>query len=174
MTAQANAAAWTAAGAAAALATVAAVAAVAAAAPAIAPAETGAQHDAGAREDGGGGELAAGGAADRPDPDIVMPSKSSRPGCEIDDACYIPARALVSAGDPVTWQNGDVAFHTVTSGEYGGPDGMFDSGHLDPGEFYTVQFAEAGVVKYHCTLHPWMHGSVVVTAAGAAPAGPAG
>ena len=175
VTAQANAAVWTAGGAAAALAAVAAVAAAVAAAPGIAPVETGAQHDAGAREDGSGGEAGAGGVgADRPDPDIVMPSKSSRPGCEIDDACYIPALALVSAGDSVTWQNGDVAFHTVTSGEYGSPDGVFDSGHLDPGEFYTMQFAEAGVVKYHCTLHPWMHGSVVVMAAGAAPAEPAG
>lgn len=95
-------------------------------------------------------------------PDVVMPSKSSRPGCEEDDACYIPAAVEVAAGGSVTWRNDDVAFHTVTSGAYGSPDGAFDSGHMDPGEEFTASFGEAGSVAYHCTLHPWMRGAVAV------------
>lgn len=114
--------------------------------------------------DGGGGPAG---------PDVVMPNKSSRPGCEEDDACYIPAAVEVAAGGSVTWRNDDVAFHTVTSGAYGSPDGAFDSGHMDPGEEFTVSFGEAGSVAYHCTLHPWMRGAVtVLPAAGGGGGGP--
>lgn len=107
-------------------------------------------------------------------PDVVMPSKSSRPGCEEDDACYIPAAVEVSAGGSVTWRNDDVAFHTVTSGAYGSPDGAFDSGHMDPGEEFTVSFGKAGSVAYHCTLHPWMRGVVAVLPAAGAGGGSGG
>ena len=100
-----------------------------------------------------------------------MPNKSSRPGCEEDDACYVPTTVEVAAGGSVTWRNDDVAFHTVTSGAYGSPDGAFDSGHMDPGEEFAVAFAEPGSVAYHCTLHPWMQGTVAVLPAGGAEGG---
>ena len=166
MTAQAGGAAGPAAGAA--WAAAGAAVALAAVAAAMAAAGVGPEHGAGAQEDGAGqvaGTASEEGEERRADPDVVMPSKSSRPGCEVDGACYIPAEAAVAAGGSLTWRNDDVAFHTVTSGEYGSADGAFDSGHLDPGEDYTVQFAEAGAVEYHCTLHPWMHGRVVVVPA---------
>lgn len=119
---------------------------------------------------GGGGEVGRGG---EEEPDVVMPNKSSRPGCEKSDACYVPPAVQVAAGGSVTWRNDDVAFHTVTSGEYGSPDGAFDSGHLDPGEEFAVTFAEAGEVGYHCTLHPWMVGRVIVEPQGAGGGGAA-
>ncbi len=169
-----RAAAWSSAGALAALAVVALAAAAAAAAAAGAgwgqgegagaggPGVDG--HSAGGPLEGARGPKPGGGAGPAPrDPDVVMPSKSSRPGCEEDDACYIPSATEVAAGGSVTWRNDDVAFHTVTSGEYGSPDGAFDSGHMDPGEEFTVAFGEAGEVVYHCTLHPWMRGTVAVS-----------
>lgn len=94
--------------------------------------------------------------------DVVMPNKSSRPGCEEIDACYIPSEITVKPGDSVTWQNQDVAFHSVTSGSYDAPTELFDSGHLDPDESYTLTFDEIGVQDYFCTLHPWMKGKVIV------------
>lgn len=160
---------WAAAGA---LAALAAVALAAAAAPAAAPEGEIAESDAGfagaPEGDDSGGEAGAlrGGGEGGPEPDVVMPNKSSRPGCEKIDACYIPPAVQVAAGGAVTWRNDDVAFHTVTSGEYGSPDGAFDSGHMDPGEEFSVSFAEAGEVEYHCTLHPWMVGRVVVAPPG--------
>lgn len=164
---------WAAAGALAALAAV-ALAAAAAPAPEEEVAEPGvdstgspAGEDSGGEEGAlhGGGEAAPGGGGE-PEPDVVMPNKSSRPGCEKSDACYVPPSVQVAAGGAVTWRNDDVAFHTVTSGEYGSPDGAFDSGHMDPGEEFSVSFAEAGEVGYHCTLHPWMVGRVVVVPPG--------
>ncbi len=95
-------------------------------------------------------------------PTVTMPTKSSRPGCEETNDCYIPSQVSIQAGETVTWLNEDVAFHSVTSGEYGNPDGMFDSGHLDPNESFAVTFDESGTYDYHCTLHPWMYGKVVV------------
>ena len=95
-------------------------------------------------------------------PTVTMPTKSSRPGCEETNNCYIPSQISIKAGESVTWLNEDAAFHSVTSGKYDNPNGMFDSGHLDPNESFTIKFDESGTFDYHCTLHPWMEGKVVV------------
>ena len=58
--------------------------------------------------------------------------------------------------------NEDSAFHSVTSGFYGEPSDLFDSGHLDPYESFTFNFDEKGTYDYFCTLHPWMKGQVLV------------
>ena len=94
--------------------------------------------------------------------DVIMPTKVSRPGCEEIDRCYIPSMIVVDSGNQVTWVNEDSAFHSVTSGFYGAPTELFDSGHLDPFESYTLTFDETGIYDYHCTLHPWMKGQVIV------------
>ena len=94
--------------------------------------------------------------------DVIMPTKVSRPGCEDTDRCYIPSMIVVDSGSQVTWVNEDSAFHSVTSGFYNTPTKLFDSGHLDPFESYTVTFDEAGIYDYFCTLHPWMKGQVIV------------
>jgi plastocyanin len=94
--------------------------------------------------------------------DVVMPTKVSRPGCEIDDRCYVPSLILTKKGNSVTWVNEDSAFHSVTSGFYGSPTELFDSGHLDPFESFVFTFDEVGDYDYFCTLHPWMKGQVTV------------
>ncbi|HEU03817.1 MAG TPA: hypothetical protein ENH95_01645 [Nitrosopumilus sp.] len=93
---------------------------------------------------------------------VTMPTKSSRPGCDETNTCYIPSKISIRQGESVTWLNEDAAFHTVTSGTYENPNGMFDSGHLDPNESFTVKFEESGTFDYFCTLHPWMKGKVIV------------
>jgi plastocyanin len=94
--------------------------------------------------------------------DVIMPTKVSRPGCEKIDGCYIPSVITIDSGKQVTWVNEDSAFHSVTSGFYGEPTELFDSGHLDPFESYTLDFDEIGTYDYFCTLHPWMKGQVIV------------
>ena len=96
------------------------------------------------------------------EPDVIMPTKVSRPGCEETDSCYVPPIITIKQGGQVTWLNEDVAFHSVTSGLYDSPTDMFDSGHLDPQEKFTISFDEKGTFDYFCTLHPWMAGKVVV------------
>ena len=94
--------------------------------------------------------------------DVIMPTKVSRPGCEEIDKCYIPSTITIDSGNQITWVNEDSAFHSVTSGFYDAPSDLFDSGHLNPFESFTVDFNESGTYDYFCTLHPWMEGQVIV------------
>ena len=94
--------------------------------------------------------------------DVIMPTKVSRPGCEENDQCYIPSQIVIEKGKQVTWVNEDSAFHSVTSGFYDAPTGLFDSGYLDPYQSFSLTFDETGIYDYYCTLHPWMEGRVTV------------
>ena len=75
---------------------------------------------------------------------------------------FSPANMTVVMGvnNTVTWTNNDDTIHTVTAN-----GGAFDSGYLDPGATFTFTFTSPGVYEYHCQLHPWMIGYVVVKAA---------
>ena len=94
--------------------------------------------------------------------DVIIPIKVSRPGCDETNSCYLPSIITIKQGQQVTWSNEDVAFHTVTSGLYDEPSDLFDSGHLDPEQKFSVSFDEQGTFDYFCTLHPWMAGKVIV------------
>ncbi|MEK6865499.1 MAG: plastocyanin/azurin family copper-binding protein [Thermoproteota archaeon] len=94
--------------------------------------------------------------------DVVMSTKVSRPGCEKTDSCYTPSKIVIKQSDSVTWVNEDAAFHSVTSGYYDEPSGLFDSGYLDPEGSFTFIFENIGTYDYFCTLHPWMKGQVIV------------
>ena len=79
--------------------------------------------------------------------DVIIPIKVSRPGCDIEDICYIPSNIVVEKGKSVTWLNEDSSFHSVTSGFYPEPSGLFDSGHLDPYQSYTLSFDEYWYIR---------------------------
>ena len=93
---------------------------------------------------------------------IIMQVKSARPDCGPNTECYIPSYYVAKTGETVYWKNQDSAFHSVTSGQQENPDGLFDSGHIDPYEKFSYEFNEAGVYSYYCTLHPWMNGMIKV------------
>ena len=93
---------------------------------------------------------------------IIMPVKSARPECGPNNECYIPSYYVAKVGETVSWANDDSAFHSVTSGHYEKPDGLFDSGHLDHAEIFSYTFEESGIYPYYCTLHPWMAGQIKV------------
>lgn len=95
--------------------------------------------------------------------DVSIPEGASTPGCEADNACFVPAEATVSVGGTVTWTNDDTAAHTVTSGTpTDGPDGVFDSSIIAAGNTFEYTFEEAGEYDYFCIVHPWMTGKVTV------------
>ncbi|MBT3474845.1 MAG: hypothetical protein HN452_04495 [Thaumarchaeota archaeon] len=93
---------------------------------------------------------------------ITIPVKAARPACGPHPECYIPSYYVTKLDEPVIWKNEDSAFHSVTSGSYGEPDGMFDSGHIDPYGIFSYKFEEIGMHPYYCTLHPWMAGNIKV------------
>ena len=71
---------------------------------------------------------------------------------------------VIGVNSTVTWTNNDASIHTVTSTTVPPGASPFNSGYLNTGDKYTYTFTVAGVYVYHCQLHPWMTGFVVVRA----------
>ena len=102
---------------------------------------------------------------------VDMPEGTILPGCEIDDMCFVPSDVTILPGGKVTWTNSDTAGHTVESGTTTeGSAGLFGTGFtlMPPGESYTFEFDgfEPGTYPYFCLVHPWMEGTVTVSAYG--------
>jgi plastocyanin len=84
---------------------------------------------------------------------------------------FVPkeARGTIGISNKVTWTNGDITGHTVTTDD-GYTDlinGAFDStqqlGSLVlPGETFEFTFTQVGEYAYHCEPHPHMQGSVEI------------
>ena len=92
---------------------------------------------------------------------------SSTPGCEPN--CFVPSTVTIEVGDTVTWDNTDTAAHTATAGTAAdGPSGVFDSSLIMSGGSYSYTADTAGTFDYFCMVHPWMEGTLIVEAAGAA------
>jgi amicyanin len=70
---------------------------------------------------------------------------------------YAAPTLTIKAGTTVTWTNLDEEPHTVAS-----DGGAFRSGALDTNERFSFRFTAPGTYPYHCTLHPYMTGSIVV------------
>lgn len=72
----------------------------------------------------------------------------------------------INVGDSIVWTNTDSAPHTATS-----DTPLFDTGTLNTNQSSKAfQFNTAGTFPYHCTIHPFMVGNVIVkAAAGGAP-----
>jgi len=71
---------------------------------------------------------------------------------------YRACTLRVQDGARITVANADSAAHTVT-----GDDGhSFDSGTVSSGASATIRAPAAGTYSYHCTIHPFMKGKLVV------------
>jgi len=77
----------------------------------------------------------------------------------IKNFAYVPEQLKVAAGTRVRFVNDDDMPHTVTA-----DDKSYDSGNLDKGASWTHAFAKAGTSTYVCAYHPFMRGSIEVTA----------
>ena len=61
---------------------------------------------------------------------------------------FSPKDVTISAGQSVTWVNGDVMNHTTTS-----ESKLWDSGTMMPGQTYTMFFSVPGDYVYYCAIH---------------------
>lgn len=84
---------------------------------------------------------------------------SVKPAITINHYAFHPATLTVQKGDTVTWVNKDDDVHTIKSTD--GPD-AFASTALDNGSQFSFTFHHAGTYHYICTVHPYMHGVIVV------------
>jgi amicyanin len=72
---------------------------------------------------------------------------------------FAPAIITVVVGTQVTWTNEDGIPHDV----FAPPVGL-QSPVLNQNDKYTHTFSKPGTYHYICSIHPFMHGTVVVTA----------
>lgn len=74
----------------------------------------------------------------------------------IDHFKFSPTPLHVAKGTTVVFANTSKVKHTATR------RGSFDTGKIKPGHSVSVRFGAAGTYSYTCTIHPEMHGKVIV------------
>lgn len=72
---------------------------------------------------------------------------------------FDPATQTAHVGDIVQWSNTGSVEHTVT---FDGQPSLSDPS-LQPGGTWEVKFTTAGTYQYHCSIHPNMLGTIVVS-----------
>lgn len=70
---------------------------------------------------------------------------------------FRPTPLRVGAGTRVVFSNQDSTAHTATQN-----GGGFDTGRIKPGKSAAVTFKRPGTYPFHCSIHPFMHGKVIV------------
>ncbi len=80
---------------------------------------------------------------------------------EIRNFKFEPATIKIKTGQTIRFVNEDEDQHTATA-----QDISFDSKALDTGQAYTHTFTKAGSYPYICAVHPFMKGTITVTAKG--------
>lgn len=79
------------------------------------------------------------------------------------DIAFDPADVTVPKGGKVVWTNDESVGHDVTKDSGPGPDfSSGDPGGLAQGATFEQRFTAAGEVKYVCTVHSEMEGTVTV------------
>jgi plastocyanin len=87
------------------------------------------------------------------------------PGCltvvnvTIENFLYAPETLTVQVGAMVRWTNLDLDYHTASS-----DTGAFETGRINQNESYQRIFDTPGTYPYYCAPHPYMRGTIVVTA----------
>lgn len=64
----------------------------------------------------------------------------------------------IAAGQTVMWTNNDSVSHTATA-----DDNSWGTGTMKPGGSFVRRFDTVGTYTYHCSYHPEMTGTIVVT-----------
>jgi plastocyanin len=81
---------------------------------------------------------------------------SGTAGVNIKNFKFHPGTLNVAKGTKVVFSNSAGVAHTATRG------GSFDTGRIKPGRSAAVRFKQKGTFRYHCKIHPFMRGKVVV------------
>src|ERR1044071_523012 len=75
---------------------------------------------------------------------------------DIVNFAYKPATVTVAAGSKVVFSNESNMTHTATR------ENGFNTKLIKPGKSAAINFPRRGTFRYHCLIHPSMHGKIVV------------
>lgn len=76
----------------------------------------------------------------------------------IQNSAFSPSALTVKQGDTVLWTNMDSMSHTITSDS----GGELASPNINNGQAYSHIFNTIGTFAYHCSIHPYMKGTIIV------------
>jgi len=87
------------------------------------------------------------------------------PTITIQNLAFTPATVTIPKGTTVSWVNLDSTNHQVVNDAQGtiAQGALFTSNSLPKGAGYLFKFETPGTYQYHCSIHPSMKGTVVVT-----------
>ncbi len=74
---------------------------------------------------------------------------------DINHFAFHPPTLRVKRGAKVAFANSQNVTHTASGSG-------FDTGRIAPGSTVTVKFSQKGTFAYHCKIHPFMKGKIVV------------
>jgi plastocyanin len=77
---------------------------------------------------------------------------------DVKDNLFEPATIHAKVGQKITWNLSGQISHTVTASE----NAKFDSGPLGPGQSFSYTTKKAGTIRYLCSFHQGMTGTIVV------------
>jgi plastocyanin len=69
---------------------------------------------------------------------------------------FSPKTLTVTHGTTVIWKNQTQVSHNIIGNSFGG-------GSVTPGSTFSFKFPSAGTFAYHCSIHPYMTGTIIVT-----------
>ncbi|HVY76984.1 MAG TPA: cupredoxin domain-containing protein [Solirubrobacterales bacterium] len=69
---------------------------------------------------------------------------------------FLPGTLRVNKGARVVFTNSSSVVHTATD------RGAFDTGRIKAGGSVAARFRQRGTFRYHCKIHPFMRGKIVV------------
>ncbi|HEU4706594.1 MAG TPA: cupredoxin domain-containing protein [Solirubrobacterales bacterium] len=75
---------------------------------------------------------------------------------DINHFAFHPPTLHIHKNGKVAFANSSSVTHTATRA------GSFDTGRIKPGTTKVVQFNQKGTFAYHCKIHTFMHGKIVV------------
>ena len=85
------------------------------------------------------------------------PARASKvPTVKIVDFAFKPATLKVAPGTKVVFANSGSVTHTATR------KNGFDTGLIKPGKSASIRFKRQGTFPYHCEIHSFMRGKIVV------------
>ncbi len=86
----------------------------------------------------------------------VKATASAAKSVSIVNFAFKPGTLKVKPGATVASTNTANTTHTATKG------GVFDTKGIAPGKSVVVKFGKRGTFAYHCKIHPFMKGKIVV------------
>ena len=92
---------------------------------------------------------------------IIIAENSWEQGCEVDNLCFLPYEKIINVGETVLFLNQDEFEHNVRL--RGDPNYLhFPTDVIKQNEYFVYKFNDPGKFEYHCTLHPWMEGVIII------------